>query len=87
MFTSQGSLVEWVGFDDVRSVELKVKYAIHNNLGGVMLWALDMDDFSGTFCNQGTYPLLRVMNFYLNPTKNIELPNYDSIWKVNSENR
>ena len=84
MLSSQSSLVEWVGFDDVRSVEIKVKYAMDNNLGGVMLWALDMDDFSGTFCNQGTYPLLKVMNYYLNPKVNVELPLYDSIWKVNS---
>lgn len=23
-----------------------------------MVWALDMDDFSGSFCNQGQYPLI-----------------------------
>jgi GH18 family chitinase len=42
MFSDSNSLVEWVGFDDVKSVELKVKYAIKNNLAGAMFWALDM---------------------------------------------
>lgn len=27
-----------------------------------MTWALDFDDFSGNFCGQGTYPLLKAMN-------------------------
>ena len=27
-----------------------------------MVWAPDLDDFSGSFCNQGKYPLLKSMN-------------------------
>ena len=27
-----------------------------------MVWTPDFDDFSGLFCNQGKYPLLRNMN-------------------------
>lgn len=26
-----------------------------------MIWAPDLDDFSGTYCGQGTYPLLKKM--------------------------
>ena len=27
-------------------------------LGGIMWWAIDIDDFTGEFCGQGKYPLL-----------------------------
>ena len=27
-----------------------------------MLWALDLDDFSGNFCKEGKYPLLKALN-------------------------
>lgn len=26
-----------------------------------MVWALDLDDFSGSFCKQGQYPLIRTL--------------------------
>ena len=74
---SEESNIEWVGFDDVKSTEIKVKYAMANKLGGAMLWALDMDDFSGDFCNQGKYPILRTINHYMNPRLPIEMPNYN----------
>lgn len=82
MLQSSNSLIEWIGFDDVRSVEIKVKYAMENNLGGAMLWALDMDDFTGNFCNQGAYPILKVINHHLNSKYKIELPSYDIFWKL-----
>lgn len=28
-----------------------------NNLGGALLWTLNLDDFTGAFCNQGQFPL------------------------------
>ncbi len=31
-----------------------------------MVWTLDMDDFLGTFCNQGKYPLINVLKKGLN---------------------
>ncbi|KAH0618850.1 hypothetical protein JD844_018348 [Phrynosoma platyrhinos] len=36
----------------------EVQYMKNNHLGGIMIWALDLDDFSGSFCNEGKYPLL-----------------------------
>ncbi|KAF5911010.1 hypothetical protein HPG69_000975 [Diceros bicornis minor] len=42
---------EWLGYDDTRSFKIKKK-----NFGGAMVWAIDLDDFMGTFCNQGKFP-------------------------------
>ncbi|KAK6166326.1 hypothetical protein SNE40_023049 [Patella caerulea] len=50
---------QWVGFDNNRSVAEKVNWMVHQNLGGVMLWSLDLDDFKGTFCKNGKFPLLK----------------------------
>ena len=38
--------IEWVGFDDVKSMEYKANYIKDNNLGGGMLWSLDMVKFT-----------------------------------------
>ncbi|XP_062834574.1 chitotriosidase-1 isoform X2 [Anolis carolinensis] len=52
---------QWVGYDDVNSIKTKVAYMKQNNLGGGMVWAMDLDDFGGSFCNQGKYPLLQTL--------------------------
>uniref|UniRef100_A0ACB8F571 Uncharacterized protein n=1 Tax=Sphaerodactylus townsendi TaxID=933632 RepID=A0ACB8F571_9SAUR len=49
---------QWVGYEDVTSVRAKVQYMKQNNLGGIMIWALDLDDFSGSSCHEGHYPLI-----------------------------
>jgi hypothetical protein len=48
---------QWVGFDNQRSITLKVKWAISMSLGGTMLWTLDFDDYSGNFCQEGSFPI------------------------------
>ncbi|KAL7985303.1 hypothetical protein Chor_003873 [Crotalus horridus] len=60
---------QWVGYEDETSVQIKasiVQYAKNNNLGGIMIWSLDQDDFSGTFCKKGNYPLLAAIKNELN---------------------
>ncbi|XP_062997962.1 chitotriosidase-1-like [Elgaria multicarinata webbii] len=59
---------QWVGYDDVDSVKNKVKYLKQNNLGGGMVWAIDLDDFKNAFCGQGAYPLLQAMKRELGST-------------------
>lgn len=85
LFSSTSGPLEWVGFDDVRSIEAKSKYIMDRKLGGAMIWSLDMDDFTGTFCNQGKYPLLSTVNYYLNPTGSVQsLPTESRIRKKNT---
>uniref|UniRef100_A0A7N6AMM4 chitinase n=1 Tax=Anabas testudineus TaxID=64144 RepID=A0A7N6AMM4_ANATE len=48
----------WLGYDDKRSFSSKVQWMTANHLGGAHVWTLDMDDFSGTFCSAGAYPLI-----------------------------
>uniref|UniRef100_A0A182NNJ9 chitinase n=1 Tax=Anopheles dirus TaxID=7168 RepID=A0A182NNJ9_9DIPT len=46
---------QWVGYDDRDSILEKCSYVNSRNLAGVMIWAIDMDDFHG-YC--GTSPAL-----------------------------
>ncbi|XP_010787942.1 acidic mammalian chitinase-like [Notothenia coriiceps] len=57
---------QWVGYDNMKSFEIKVDWVKKNNFGGAMVWTLDMDDYMGTFCNQGKYPLINVLKKGLN---------------------
>ncbi len=52
-----------MSFDDLDTIKLKVDFLKNQGLGGAMVWALDLDDFKGTFCQSDeTYPLLRTIN-------------------------
>ncbi|XP_057648968.1 chitinase-like protein 3 [Chionomys nivalis] len=48
---------EWVGYDNVKSFLIKAQWLQQNNFGDAMIWALGMDDFGDSFCNQGKFPL------------------------------
>ncbi|XP_003792386.1 chitotriosidase-1 [Otolemur garnettii] len=52
---------QWVGFDDVDSFKAKAAYLKQKGLAGAMVWALDLDDFAGSFCSQGRYPLIQTL--------------------------
>ncbi|TRY80597.1 hypothetical protein TCAL_17442 [Tigriopus californicus] len=54
----------WIGYEDVQSVGLKAQMANALNLGGVMVFSLDQDDYSGAF-SDSPYPLLREINTQL----------------------
>ncbi|XP_069120691.1 uncharacterized protein [Argopecten irradians] len=51
---------QWIGFDNEQSIKEKVKWLKNYKFGGIMVWALPLDDFRGDQCSQGeTYPILR----------------------------
>ncbi|XP_071534026.1 probable chitinase 2 [Panulirus ornatus] len=53
----------WVGYDDNFSLSLKVAYAQSLGLGGIMVWSIDTDDFTGTCAkNSIRFPMLRSIN-------------------------
>ncbi|KAK6165593.1 hypothetical protein SNE40_022494 [Patella caerulea] len=49
---------QWVGYDDTRSIQAKVKWILTEGFAGAMFWSLDFDDFSGNYCGNGKFPLL-----------------------------
>ena len=51
----------WVSFDDADMVRRKSEFIRSMNIGGAMIWALDLDDFQNT-CGCETYPLLKTIN-------------------------
>ncbi|XP_072017917.1 chitotriosidase-1-like [Amphiura filiformis] len=59
--------IEWVGYDDYSSFSEKANYIqwggqaglFSEGLGGGMVWALDLDDFTGNLCDNGPWPLMR----------------------------
>ncbi|XP_072043496.1 chitotriosidase-1-like [Amphiura filiformis] len=56
---------EWVGYDDVMSLYEKAQFIQTRGLGGGMVWALDLDDFSGQFCGEGPWPLMTNVKKYI----------------------
>ena len=48
---------QWIGYDNQRSIAEKVKFLNTNNLGGAIIWSIDLDDFKGD-CGNGKFPLL-----------------------------
>lgn len=52
---------QWVSFDDAPMIRHKSEFVKTMNLGGAMIWALDLDDFKN-YCNCEEYPLLRTIN-------------------------
>lgn len=37
---------QWVGYDDLESLEIKLHYILALDLGGAMFWSVETDDFS-----------------------------------------
>lgn len=57
-YTYKGN--QWIGYDNARSIAVKVNYAKSLNLGGVMIWSIETEDFRGTCGTK--YPLLNAIS-------------------------
>ena len=51
----------WVSFDDAAMIRRKSQMVRDMDIGGAMIWALDLDDFQNR-CGCETYPLLKTIN-------------------------
>ena len=52
---------QWVGYETPSSIRHKMTSLINRyDLRGFGFWGLDYDDFTGSFCNLGKYPLLSI---------------------------
>lgn len=59
----------WVSYDNPKSLAYKVSYLIKKELGGAMVWAIDLDDFAKGF------PLIKALKGILdNPASAPSLP-------------
>ncbi|CAM4684515.1 unnamed protein product [Caretta caretta] len=58
---------EWLGYDNIKSFNIKAQWLMKNNFGGAMVWSLNLDDFTGTFYNQGKFPLINTLKNALGP--------------------
>lgn len=53
--------IQWVSYDDVKTVEMKSNYVVDSGLGGVMVWDISTDDFTNA-CGTGKNPLLTAIS-------------------------
>jgi len=52
---------EWIGYDDEESLRAKMRFLKERHLRGTMVWALDLDDFEGTYSQGMQYPLTKLL--------------------------
>ena len=43
---------QWASYDDLPTFKMKIDYANEVCLGGIMVWAVDLDDANATMTNE-----------------------------------
>ncbi|KAI5644635.1 glycosyl hydrolases family 18 domain-containing protein [Phthorimaea operculella] len=64
-YASRGNV--WISYDNPQSITEKVNWALEKNIGGVMFWSIESDDFHGN-CGE-KFPLLNAINDAINNYK------------------
>nr|AUF41628.1 chitinase 4 [Rhynchophorus ferrugineus] len=65
---------QWVSFDDQEMIRIKSEYIRRMDIGGGMIWALDLDDFKNK-CGHGRHPLLTtIRNVLADPGTGVQQP-------------
>ncbi|MCL4139090.1 UNVERIFIED_CONTAM: hypothetical protein GTU68_024012 [Idotea baltica] len=71
----------WIGYDDEESIKQKVDFIKNERLGGVMFWAIDLDDYLGVCGTR--WPLLSTIRTALHAPSDSEYT--ETITKSSSE--
>uniref|UniRef100_A0A8C8F0W6 GH18 domain-containing protein n=1 Tax=Oncorhynchus tshawytscha TaxID=74940 RepID=A0A8C8F0W6_ONCTS len=53
-YTETDTTVRVMAYHEMRALQ-------HQELGGAMVWSLDLDDFTGTLCGKGRFPFTRLL--------------------------
>ncbi|XP_058821625.1 endochitinase-like [Topomyia yanbarensis] len=72
---------QWIGYDDIESLKLKVNLVRQRGLAGAMIYALDMDDYRG-LCGQ-RYPITEFISAEMK--KIPAASNYDITFGIDRE--
>ena len=75
---------DFICYDDMDSINFKAKYAKSNQLAGISLFSLDLDDFNGLFCMNGNFPLVRTIKNNLKESES-DFDDEDIIVKIHDE--
>ncbi|XP_062561073.1 endochitinase-like [Armigeres subalbatus] len=59
---------EWIGYEDERSLQVKIDFVKEKQLAGIYAFSLDLDDYLGD-CASEPYPLTRKLYEYIKETK------------------
>ncbi|XP_041713895.1 acidic mammalian chitinase isoform X2 [Coregonus clupeaformis] len=51
----------WLNFEYIHILREKMRALQRQELGGAMVWSLDLDDFTGTLCGKGSFPFTRLL--------------------------
>uniref|UniRef100_A0A1I7W1Y9 Chitin-binding type-2 domain-containing protein n=2 Tax=Loa loa TaxID=7209 RepID=A0A1I7W1Y9_LOALO len=69
---------QWYGYDNEETIRIKMKWLKEKGYGGAFIWTLDFDDFKGTSCGKGPYPLLNAINNELESESTASTESFDT---------